>query len=274
MRKYIVPTDFSDTSKNAALFGAQMAVDIPDCELILFHSFDKIVSGSDGTPITSDPVARMTISLAALNNLKLELPGNSEINIRCIAEEGSFLSSLEKLVKAENADMVVMGITGATPLEQVLIGSNTLGLIGQAICPVMIIPPSASYKKIRTVVYACDMKNVESTTPVKSLRNMLETFNPKLFVVNVDTEHYVEVTEEYQHEKVKMNELLSGFEPDYAFIRLFDFTDAINQFATDRNADLIITVPRRHSFLSSLFTTSHTKKLAYHSHLPVLAIHE
>ena len=71
-----------------------------------------------------------------------------------------------------------------------------------------------------------------------------------------------------------MNELLQGFEPEYAFIRLFDFADAINQFALDRNADLIITVPRKHSFLSSLFTTSHTKKLAYHSHLPVLAIHE
>jgi nucleotide-binding universal stress UspA family protein len=274
MRKYIVPTDFSDTSKNAALFAVRMAADVPGCELILFHSFDKIVSGSDGTPITGDTGTRMGISLAALENVKSNLPGNSQINIRCVAKEGSFLESLENLVKAEKADMVVMGINGATRLEQVLIGSSTLGAIGQGICPVMIIPPAATYKKIRTVVYACDMKNVDATTPVKNLRNMLSTFNPKLYVVNVDTEHYVEVTEEYQREKAKMNELLSGFEPDYAFIRLFDFTDAINQFATDRNADLIITVPRKHSFLTSLFSTSHTKKLAYHSHLPVLAIHE
>ncbi len=274
MRKFIIPTDFSDTSKNAARFAIRMANDLPGCELILFHSYDKIVSGSDGTPITSDPDARQSISIAAMENMKAELPGVTGINIRCIAMEGAFLSSLEKVVREEDAELVIMGINGATRLEQVMIGSSTLGAVNMAFCPVMIVPPSASYKKIRTVVYACDMKSVKSTTPVKNLRRMLSTFNPKLYVVNVDTEHYVEITEEYQQEKAAMNELLSGFEPEYAFIRLFDFTDAINQFATDRNADLIITVPRQHSFLSNLFTTSHTKKLAYHSHLPVLAIHE
>lgn len=274
MRKFIIPTDFSDTSKNAAQFGAKMAIDIPDCELILFHSFDKVVAGSDGTPMYGDPEARMVISIAALENVKSSLPDYSAINIRCIAVEGSFLNSLQTLIDSEDADMIIMGINGATRLEQVMIGSNTLGTINQTNCPVMIIPPSATYKKISTVVYACDMKDVQSTTPLKALRKMLKTFNPKLYVVNVDTEHYVEITEEFQQQKMKLNEMLLGFEPEYAFIRLFDFTDAINQFSTDRNADLIITVPRKHSFLSGLFSTSHTKKLAYHSHLPVLAIHE
>jgi nucleotide-binding universal stress UspA family protein len=274
MKKFIVPTDFSDTSKNAARFATQMAGDIPDSEVILYHSFDKVVAGSDGTPILSDPEARMSISLTALENLKSELTGNVNINFRCIAEEGSFLSCLEKVIVHENADLVLMGINGATKLEQVMIGSSTLGAIHQTLCPVMIIPPGAEYKKIRAVVYACDFKNVAETTPIINLRKVLETFRPKLYVVNVDIEHYVEITEEYQAEKAKMNELLEGFNPEYAFIRLFDFTEAINQFATDRNADLIITVPRKHNFLENLFKTSHTRKLAYHSHLPVLAIHE
>lgn len=274
MRKFIIPTDFSDTSKNAARFAVHMAKDIPDCELILFHSFDRVVAGSDGTPMSSDPQARMSISIAALENVKESLSLNSDAIIRCIAEEGSFMSSLEKIIQEEKADMVVMGINGATRLEQVMIGSSTLGAINQTFCPVMIIPPEATYRKINTVVYACDMKNVEDTTPIKNLRKMLETFKPRLYVVNVDTEHYVEITEDYKQQKAKMDVLLDGFNPEYAFVRLFDFIDAINQFATDRNADLIITVPRKHSFLSSLFTTSHTRKLAYHSHLPVLAIHE
>jgi len=274
MRKFIIPIDFSDTAKNAARFAVRMANDIPDCELILFHTFDKVVAGSDGTPISSDPQARMAISMAALENLRSSLPDSTGNDIRCIAMEGPFLNCLDKIVALEKAEMVIMGINGATRLEQVMIGSSTLGAVNQVSCPVMIVPPSASYKKIRTVIYASDMKNVASTTPINSFRQVLNTFHPKLFVVNVDTEHYVEITEEYQHEKAKLNELLTGFDPDYAFIRLFDFADAINNFATDRNADLIITVPRKHSFLGNLFTTSHTKKLAYHSHIPVLAIHE
>jgi nucleotide-binding universal stress UspA family protein len=55
---------------------------------------------------------------------------------------------------------------------------------------------------------------------------------------------------------------------------MFDFLDAISNFASDHEIDLIVTVPRKHSFISGLYKTSHTKKLAYHSHVPVVAIHE
>jgi nucleotide-binding universal stress UspA family protein len=55
---------------------------------------------------------------------------------------------------------------------------------------------------------------------------------------------------------------------------MYDFVESINIFAQDVGADLIITVPRRHSFLGGLFRTSHTQKLAYHSHIPVLTVHE
>ena len=48
---------------------------------------------------------------------------------------------------------------------------------------------------------------------------------------------------------------------------------AISTFSEGHNIDAIITVPRKHSFLESLFKSSHTKKLAYHSHVPILAIH-
>ncbi|HUP13511.1 MAG TPA: universal stress protein, partial [Niastella sp.] len=61
---------------------------------------------------------------------------------------------------------------------------------------------------------------------------------------------------------------------EFYFIRQYDFFDAISQFADDKNIDLIVIVPRDRSFLSGLFKTSHTKKLAYHSHIPIVAIHE
>jgi hypothetical protein len=48
--------------------------------------------------------------------------------------------------------------------------------------------------------------------------------------------------------------------------------DAINQFVADNNIDLILTFPRKHSFLSNVFKTTNTTKLAYHSHVPIAAI--
>jgi hypothetical protein len=42
----------------------------------------------------------------------------------------------------------------------------------------------------------------------------------------------------------------------------------------DKNIDIIINVPRNHSFYDSVFKSSATKKLAFHSSIPVLAAHE
>jgi hypothetical protein len=92
--------------------------------------------------------------------------------------------------------------------------------------------------------------------------------------VNVDSEHYVELTDEYKAERVKLEAMLKAYSPEFYFIRQYDFFDAISQFVDDKNIDLIFIVPKDRSFVSNLFKTSHTKKLAYHSHVPIVAIHE
>jgi nucleotide-binding universal stress UspA family protein len=49
--------------------------------------------------------------------------------------------------------------------------------------------------------------------------------------------------------------------------------EGISDFIDRNEADWIITLPKDHGFFSSLFTTSHTTRLAFHSKIPVLAIH-
>jgi nucleotide-binding universal stress UspA family protein len=55
---------------------------------------------------------------------------------------------------------------------------------------------------------------------------------------------------------------------------MFDFVDSINQFVEDHDIDLILMVPRDHSFFSTIFKPSHTTKLAYHSHVPIISVHD
>ncbi|MEY2918011.1 MAG: hypothetical protein RIS73_1725, partial [Bacteroidota bacterium] len=56
--------------------------------------------------------------------------------------------------------------------------------------------------------------------------------------------------------------------------RLYDFHEAVNLFATDKNIDIIIIAPKHHSFYERLFKTQHTKKMIYQSKVPVLAVYE
>jgi nucleotide-binding universal stress UspA family protein len=277
MKTFIVPTDFSETSKNAARFAAQVAAQLPDASIVLYNVFDKIeTGGSDGSTYENNHEARKKIMETALESVKrdmLAIAPNISVTIQA-EEDGSFINSLERLARSQKADMIIMGITGATRLEQIFIGSNALTMVNKNICPVMIVPPDAQFTGIKNVAFTSDFKEVAKTTPVKPIQAVLNIFNPTVHVVNVDSEHYVEVTEEYKAEKAVLEEILKDYKREYYFIRLFDFVEAINQFATDNSIDMILTVPKSHSFLGGLFTSSSTKKLAYHSHVPVIAVHE
>jgi nucleotide-binding universal stress UspA family protein len=275
MKKFLVPTDFSETSKNAAKYAAQMAAGIPGAKVILINISDKFTAGSDGSPLTETKKDRRTILQQALAHVAEEMRSLANVEIEFVIEEGSSLvETLERYVRHQGVNMIVMGITGASRLEQLFIGSNTLDMVDAGVCPVMIIPPDAQYRPIRNVLFASDFKDVETTVPAVPVKSVLDLFKASLHIVNVDSEHYVDITDEYKAQRVKLEKILGNYQPEFYFIRQYDFLDAVSQFTQDKNIDVIVTVPKEHSFLSGLFKTSHTKKLAYHSHVPIIAIHE
>ena len=48
----------------------------------------------------------------------------------------------------------------------------------------------------------------------------------------------------------------------------------INQFVADNKIDMIVFIPKKHSFFNSIFHESNTKRMAFHSTIPLLALHE
>jgi nucleotide-binding universal stress UspA family protein len=277
MNNFLVPIDFSETSKNAARYAAYISTLVPDAHLILYNVFDSLEYGSDSSPLGTDAeedAGRHTIMELALESVKREISDITTARITLVAEESNrFLDTLEKYVRNNDIQLIIMGITGSTRLGQIFMGSNTLNLVKRGIVPVIIVPPHAHSQSAKNVMLLTDFKDIENTIPVDEVKTVLDLFRPRLHIVNVDHEHYVQVTEEYKAERGKLETMLKEYQPEFYFIRLFDFMDAINQFVVDNKIDLILTFPRRHSFLSNVFKTTNTTQLAYHSYVPIVALH-
>ena len=111
------------------------------------------------------------------------------------------------------------------------------------------------------------------STPSVPIKKILKTFKPNLHVLNVDTEHYVALTEAYQAERSALKDMFNEFSPEFYFLGLQDVDEAINQFAKDKQIDFLIVIHKEQSLFAKLFIKSHTKNLAYHSSIPVLALH-
>src|SRR5258706_10310829 len=138
----------------------------------------------------------------------------------------------------------------------------------------MIIPANAKFDGIKNIALTSDFKDVDATTPVLAIKNVLDIFNANLHIVNVDNEHYVSLTEEYLKERAKMQKLFAEYKPEFYFIGMNDFYETIEQFSKDRNIDLTVIIAKKHSFVNNLFSIRHTKKMAFHTTVPLLAAHQ
>lgn len=260
MNTVIVPVDFSETSLHAAKYAAQLLAG-QHTSIILYHSFTK--------PVQAENV------LNALENIKTELLNEHTLQVETMAfEESDFVDGLEKTARHRNADLIIMGITGKSAIAQVVFGSNTLKMAERKVCPVLIIPESATFSPIKNVMLTSDFKNTVETTPSGLIKGFLDVFKPQLHIVNVDKEHYISLTENYENEKQELKKMFADYNPEFYFMRLYDIDEAINLFAGSRNIDLIIAIQKNHSFIGKLLSSNRAKTLSYHSKMPILVMHE
>jgi nucleotide-binding universal stress UspA family protein len=261
MHRVIIPVDFSETSLNAARYAAQMLAGKETASVILYNNYE---SEDD-----------LIVCINYQESLKKEFHKAGVQNVECEREMGGdLIDNIARLAHTMRATLIVMGITGKSALRQAMFGSNTLKLIDRNLYPVMVIPPAAKYKGLSNVAFASDFKDVELSTPSTLITSVLEMFNPKLHIVHVNHEVYVSLPQEMLDERQKLKDMFGNFNTEFYFITMNDFFEAIDQFTKDYEIDVLITVPRHHSTATSFFKSSHTKRLAYHSHIPILAAHE
>src|ERR1700760_3969557 len=98
MNNFIVPIDFSETSKNAARYAAHISTTVPDAHIILYNVFDALEYGSDSSPLGTDAeedASRKEIVELALGSVQTELQTLTSARISLVAEENNhFLNTL------------------------------------------------------------------------------------------------------------------------------------------------------------------------------------
>ncbi len=279
MKTILVPTDFSATATNAAHYAVHLAKQVNCSKIILYHAYQvPIMTDAVMTPVELlgiDEIKEASEKgLQKFRGILQEYMGaDSGIELATISEFAFLTDSVDEACKVNNVDLVVMGITGGDKMEEVLIGSNTISVAKHTTVPVIIVPSEVEFRPVKEIVLVCDFKKVVETTPVEPVRKLITETNARLFVLNIDHEHK-QTTEDTPFESLMLDTLLQGLSPEYHFIDNADFVEGINQFVTDKKVDLIITIPKKHGWFEGLFKRSHTKMLAFHTHVPLVVVHD
>src|SRR5215212_3930503 len=217
MPTIIVPTDFSHVANNAAKYAAQMLTGHYDSHLILYHIYEKASEAEEANVL--------------LEKLKAELQTSGIAKIDCRMEEGNdIIDCLERAARHLSAQVIVMGITGKSRLEKVFLGSNTLKMVERNVCPVLIIPPTAQYSEVKNACLLSDFKDVQASIPEVPIKTVLEIFRPALHIINVNSEHYVSLTEEFLAERGRLLDMFKDHNPEFYFIGTYDLHETVQTF--------------------------------------------
>jgi nucleotide-binding universal stress UspA family protein len=140
MKTIIIPTDFSEPSRNATDYGVEMAKAI-HASVMLLHIYQVPVTITD-TPVVLVSVDELRQSAEQkLNALKKELEEkNPGLKIYAEAILGNVLDEVETVCTKIQPFAVVMGSKGSTALGEVLFGSTTLTMIRNLRWPVICVP--------------------------------------------------------------------------------------------------------------------------------------
>ena len=80
-----------------------------------------------------------------------------------------------------------MGTTGLSAIERTLYGSTTLSVIKHLTRPVICVPKGKEYGAgIKKIGFACDLQDVEASTPFEQITHFVKELNAELHILNVE----------------------------------------------------------------------------------------
>ncbi len=271
MKTIIVATDFSPAATNASNYAADMALAL-DATLLLLHVYEIPVVYQE-VPVAITVAEVRQNAETAVNKLAAELTERTggKIKIDTELRVGEFFHQLDLVCQRVHPYSVVMGSQGTTAVEHLLFGSHTVYAVKHLNWPLITVPRTAGFSRIKKIGLACDFEHVLDILPVAEIKQMVTDFQAELHILNTAKEN--DFNEDIVYESGVIRKLLAPVEPNYHFISSGNVDDSIMNFAEKTNIDLLMVLPKRHGFFDQLLHKSHIKKFVLHSHVPVLSLH-
>jgi len=284
MNRILCPVDFSESSLNAVEFAAKLGA-AHQATLTLIHVF------------TEEEFE------AALSSQKLpdrykqgdvdNMVGHAEDMLKQLADEvyrierkegltacdyhftyGPLNRQIVDFAKEHQYSMIVMGTSGVKDVFEKYVGSNTVKTLERAPCPVLCVPTEANYREPKKIMYATNYQE-EDIDSLTRLGLFAEPFESEIHVVHMCHSKNLMERATYADFQQRIEEAIPS--TDFIFEEMEckdDIAHAIDQYAIQQNANMVVLLHHRRNFFERLFERSKVKDISYFATYPVLVYRE
>lgn len=271
MQKILIPTDFSDTARNAARY-AQKYIAAPNTEFYILHAYkqpdstDMLISIVDILKEESD---KMLNDEAEFFQKDFSI---SRSRIFLISALGEVEECVQECVRNYGIDVVVMGTAGASGLKEILVGSNTVKVIDSSVAPVLAVPLKNDEVYLDTIVLAIDNESIDDEHRLQVVKEVADANDAEIVLLHVSTKKEETFCFNIQLQN-KLRKFFGRMDISCVSLQGNDVEKEINDFVWENEIGMIVLLPRKMSLTQKLFgKRSLTKKINFHSKIPVLSI--
>ncbi|BDD08385.1 universal stress protein UspA [Fulvitalea axinellae] len=277
MKTILVPSDFSEQAGYALDFAFELAKK-NQSKLILLHVVEGVgvASGAisadmaSGAEVTSDDVYMLQLIRVAKDKLADTASESrfSEVELETKIQIGNPYGSIAEEVTENDVDLVIMGSTGASGIDEVLIGSNTEKVVRYSKCPVLTVKSEVKCEDIKNIAFATNFTDTDENV-IKELVALQKTLGAKLHLIRVNTPSNFTVDREA---KKLMSEYAEKHGLEDFTLNIYndlDEEDGILFFARETGADLIAMATHGRTGFFHLISGSIAEDVVNHAQKPV-----
>ncbi|AMR30084.1 hypothetical protein A0256_00965 [Mucilaginibacter sp. PAMC 26640] len=282
MKKILIPTDFSATATNAAKYGYQLAqqlkYDIVLCNAVIVPA-ETPQAGLVVWPMEETDLL-LSDSEEELKKLKAGMQQHDHSDqfrpeITFVEEAGVVTDVVDRIMKTQHINLVVMGTHGNDSLSTFLMGNHCNKMIDNSLKSLLLIPPAAKFNPVKKIAFAIDLESAEQDLEqLYKLIPLAKSLNAEILITHI--EHDKKPTFGFEkwmdHFLTKLSNKADYAKIYYRIVTSDNTDKGLKWLCEHGQVDMLAMLHHQHGFFDSLFNGSHTERMASRIAIPLLVI--
>ncbi|PTM04418.1 MAG: hypothetical protein DA407_13050 [Bacteroidetes bacterium] len=278
MKTILLPTDFSNNSLNAINFAMNVFKEI-ECTFYVLN-VQKASSFVSDDLMTASPSMNLyqsliEVSKKSLSNLIQNIESkfkNPKHQFNPIVDYDNFIDSLNQVCEVNKVDLIVMGTKGASGLEKVIFGSNTVRVMQRAKTTVLAIPNNYKFKRFSRVAF---LSNYLTEYKKEDLLTFLDLISSNNSIINVLHVSQGKVLTKDQEQNITLlDNSFAKFSHTFIDLKGEDVYKEVNDFIKLNEINLLAMVNRKHSFFERFLSIQKVEDFGFNIDIPFLVMHK
>lgn len=270
MVRIFVPVNYSDYSVNAVQYAIKLGQKIPST-ITLITCKDPIVSKAEsGTKEVKLEEFKASIE-AKFNELQKQ-----NINLITRSEIGYPEDVLVQISIKEEPDAIIMGTRSKGETIKELLGSITSDVVKNAKVPVLAVPANSMVDtdRLSNILFVTDFGDSDYRSLHKLIR-LITPFQTQIFATHFKASH-PDKWDKNRLEEMRLycKQTYRNYNISFDFITGEDFITDLDVFIESNKIDLIAMTRHKRNMISKILHPSITRKMLFHTDIPLLVFHE